>query len=193
MPEANRRRVLINLHGGGFNSDSGSLIEGIPIANLAKIKVVSVYYRLAPENPFPPRSMMSCCVQRASEKLQAAEHRDFRNLGRGHPDRRSCGPLEADGSAASRRSRHFFRHADFSQVATRGSSSRSMDFRANCSRLIRITSRRFLRVKTDRKDPVLSPIFADLRGMPPTLLVTAPRHLAEWYDDFPPRAAQRWR
>src|SRR5271155_4162344 len=28
-------RVLINLHGGGFNSDSGSLIEGIPIANLA--------------------------------------------------------------------------------------------------------------------------------------------------------------
>ncbi len=52
-PEANRNRVLINLHGGGFNSDSGSLIEGIPISNLAKIKVVSVYYRLAPENPFP--------------------------------------------------------------------------------------------------------------------------------------------
>jgi len=47
------KRVLINLHGGGFNSDSGSLIEGIPIANLAGIKVVSVYYRLAPENPFP--------------------------------------------------------------------------------------------------------------------------------------------
>src|SRR6516162_5458804 len=53
MPEENRSRVLINLHGGGFNSDSGSLIEGVPIANLAKIKVVSVYYRLAPENPFP--------------------------------------------------------------------------------------------------------------------------------------------
>src|SRR5882672_3799866 len=52
-PDANRNRVLINLHGGGFNSDSGSLIEGDPIANLAKIKVVSVYYRLAPENPFP--------------------------------------------------------------------------------------------------------------------------------------------
>src|SRR5579871_6720991 len=52
-PAANKDRVLINLHGGGFNSDSGSLIEGVPIANLAKIKVVSVYYRLAPENPFP--------------------------------------------------------------------------------------------------------------------------------------------
>src|SRR6185369_3149149 len=53
MLEANKKLVLINLHGGGFNSDSGSLIEGVPICNLAKIKVVSVYYRLAPENPFP--------------------------------------------------------------------------------------------------------------------------------------------
>jgi len=53
MPEANRSRVLINLHGGGFVSDSGSLIEGVPMANLTKIKVVSVYYRLAPENFFP--------------------------------------------------------------------------------------------------------------------------------------------
>src|SRR5215470_940830 len=52
-PDTNKNRVLINLHGGGFNSDSGSQIEGDPIVNLAKIKVVSVYYRLAPENPFP--------------------------------------------------------------------------------------------------------------------------------------------
>ena len=38
VPEVNRGRVLINLHGGGFVSDSGSLIEGIPIANLTKVK-----------------------------------------------------------------------------------------------------------------------------------------------------------
>ncbi len=31
--------------------------------------------------------------------------------------------------------------------------------------------------KTDRKDPVLSPMFADLHGMPPTLLVTSTRDL----------------
>src|SRR5690349_16296192 len=37
-PSQNLKRVLINLHGGGFNSDSGSLIEGIPICNLARIK-----------------------------------------------------------------------------------------------------------------------------------------------------------
>jgi acetyl esterase/lipase len=48
-----RNRVLINVHGGGFVSDSGSLVEGIPIANLTGTTVVSVYYRLAPEYPFP--------------------------------------------------------------------------------------------------------------------------------------------
>jgi monoterpene epsilon-lactone hydrolase len=31
--------------------------------------------------------------------------------------------------------------------------------------------------KTDRRDPVLSPLFADLHGMPPTLLVTSTRDL----------------
>lgn len=46
-------RVLICLHGGGFNSDSGSFTESIPIANLTQTKVVAVLYRLAPENRFP--------------------------------------------------------------------------------------------------------------------------------------------
>ena len=53
IPAAKRDRVLINVHGGGFNSDSGSLVEGIPIAYLTATTVVSVYYRLAPEYPFP--------------------------------------------------------------------------------------------------------------------------------------------
>jgi monoterpene epsilon-lactone hydrolase len=48
-----RDRVLINLHGGGFNSDSGSLSETIPIANLTGTTVIAVLYRLAPEHPFP--------------------------------------------------------------------------------------------------------------------------------------------
>ena len=53
IPAAKQDRILINVHGGGFNADSGSLVEGIPIAYLTATTVVSVYYRLAPEHPFP--------------------------------------------------------------------------------------------------------------------------------------------
>ncbi|MBV8276305.1 MAG: alpha/beta hydrolase [Verrucomicrobia bacterium] len=49
----NAARVLINLHGGGFRVDAGSLTETIPIANLTGTKVISVLYRLTPENRFP--------------------------------------------------------------------------------------------------------------------------------------------
>jgi acetyl esterase/lipase len=45
--------VLLNLHGGGFNSDSGSLTENVPVAALTGIPVVAVLYRLMPEHPFP--------------------------------------------------------------------------------------------------------------------------------------------
>jgi monoterpene epsilon-lactone hydrolase len=48
-----KNRVLICLHGGGFDSDTGSYTEAIPIANLTRTKVVSVLYRLSPENPYP--------------------------------------------------------------------------------------------------------------------------------------------
>lgn len=51
--QATGNMILINLHGGGFNADSGSLTENIPIASITKVPVVAVLYRLAPENIFP--------------------------------------------------------------------------------------------------------------------------------------------
>jgi len=53
IPSDKQNRVLINIHGGGFNADWGSEIESIPIANLTQTKVVAVLYSLAPEHPFP--------------------------------------------------------------------------------------------------------------------------------------------
>jgi epsilon-lactone hydrolase len=52
------KRVLINLHGGGFlwGAGSGGLVEAIPVASLSKIKVISVDYRQGPEYTFPAAS-----------------------------------------------------------------------------------------------------------------------------------------
>jgi epsilon-lactone hydrolase len=178
MPEANRTRVLINLHGGGFNSDSGSLIEGVPIANLAKIKVVSVYYRLAPENPFP--AAVADVVAVYQELLKTYQPHCIGIFGT------SAGAiLTAEVAVKLKQSGLplpgalgiFSALADFSRVGD----SRQMFTLNGFPGQMQPSDEKHLDDqyvgKTDRKDPVLSPFYADLRGMPPSLLVTSTRDL----------------
>ena len=80
IPPDKQNRVLINLHGGGFNADWGSEIESIPVANLTQTKVVAVLYSLAPEHPFPAALNESVAVYK--ELLKTAPGRvDLRHLG----------------------------------------------------------------------------------------------------------------
>jgi monoterpene epsilon-lactone hydrolase len=62
----NRKRVLINLHGGAFmwGDGSGGEVESIPIASLGKITVITLSYRLGPENRFPAASEDVAAVYR---------------------------------------------------------------------------------------------------------------------------------
>jgi acetyl esterase/lipase len=179
MPEANRGRVLINLHGGGFVSDSGSLIEGIPIANLTKVKVVSVYYRLAPEHPFPAAVEDVVAVYRELLKY-------YNPVGIGIFGTSAGGILTCEVAVR-------LKQLGLPMPAALGAFSVLTDFsRPSDSREI-FTLDGFpgplqpsdpkqapdnpYPAATDRKDPVLSPLFADLKGMPPTLLVTSTRDL----------------
>jgi acetyl esterase/lipase len=63
----NRHRVLLNLHGGGFTTGwhTFSDLEAIPIAAVAKITVISINYRHAPDNAFPAASEDVANVYRA--------------------------------------------------------------------------------------------------------------------------------
>lgn len=55
---ANRHRVLINLHGGGFmwGAGAGARSEAVPIAATGRVKVITIDYRMAPEHKFPAAS-----------------------------------------------------------------------------------------------------------------------------------------
>ena len=63
---ADERRVLINLHGGAFFSGAIFVgrVESIPVANLGKIKVVSVDYRQGYEHKYPAASEDVAAVYR---------------------------------------------------------------------------------------------------------------------------------
>jgi monoterpene epsilon-lactone hydrolase len=58
VPTENAGRVLINLHGGGFTfgARTEGRLESIPVASVAKMKVISVDYRQGPEHKFPAAS-----------------------------------------------------------------------------------------------------------------------------------------
>ena len=177
MPDENKTRVLINLHGGGFNSDSGSLIEGIPICNLAKIKVVSVYYRLAPENPFPAAVDDAVAVYKELLKtykphnigifgtsaggiLTAEVTVRLKQLGLPLPGALGLFTMLADFSRTSDSQQLFALNGLAGGIAPQGPNG------GHDSEYVG---------RTDLRDPVLSPLFADLHGFPPSLLVTGTR------------------
>ena len=74
----NSHRVLINLHGGAFmwGWEYGSLIESNPISATGRIKVISVNYRLAPENHFP-----AGCVDAAAVYAELLNEYDPSSIG----------------------------------------------------------------------------------------------------------------
>jgi acetyl esterase/lipase len=178
-PLANNNLVLINLHGGGFNSDSGSLIEGVPIASLAKIKVVSVYYRLAPENPFPAPVDDTVAVYKALLKTYKPHNIGIFGT--------SAGAILTAEVAVR------LKQLNLPEPAALGLFSVLTDFSHTTDSQQLFTLNGFpgalqpqdpnrksaeeYAPKTDLKDPVLSPIFADLKAMPPSLLVTSTRDL----------------
>jgi monoterpene epsilon-lactone hydrolase len=178
-PAANRDLVLINLHGGGFNSDSGSLIEGDPICNLTKIKIVSVYYRLAPENPFP--APVDDVVAVYKELLKTYRPHNISIFGT------SAGAILTAEVAVRLKQLNlplpaalglfsvladFSRTPDSHQLFTLNGFPGSLKPQDPSAP----TGEEYAR-STERKNPVLSPLFADLKGMPPSLLVTSTRDL----------------
>jgi monoterpene epsilon-lactone hydrolase len=178
MPDANKDKVLLNLHGGGFNSDSGSYTESIPIASYAKMKVVAVLYRLAPEHPFPAAVDDSVAVYKELLKTYKPDHIVIYGT--------SAGAILTAEVAAK------LKQLGLPQPAALGIFSGMGDFaRAGDSQslyALRGLSGHLdppapgahdpeYAASTDAKDPILSPIYSDLHGLPPTLFITSGRDL----------------
>ncbi len=176
--DANKEKILINLHGGGFNSDSGSYTESIPIAYYTKIKVVAVLYRLAPESPYPAAVDDSIAVYRELLKTYKPDHMVIYGT--------SAGAILTAEVAAR------IKQLGLPMPAALGIFSGMGDFAREGDSQSLFALRGFSGhldppapgphdpeyvMRTDPKDPVLSPVYGDLHGLPPTLFVTSTRDL----------------
>ncbi len=177
-PPDKRDRVLINVHGGGFNSDSGSLTETIPIANLTQTKVIAVLYRLAPEHPFPAAVEDTVAVYKQLLKTYKPQNISLYGT--------SAGAILTGEVAVKLRQLGMPLPAALGVFSGMGDFSRVGDSQAlfalnGLSGSLTVPGSTpppsgYAR-STDLKDPVLSPLFADLQGMPPTLFITSTRDL----------------
>lgn len=178
IPEKNRGRVLLNVHGGGFRVDSGSLTETVPMANLTQTKVVAVLYRLAPEHPFP--AAVDDAVAVYKELLKTYKPQNIGVYGT------SAGAILTPEVAVKLRQLGlplpgalgvFSGMGDFSQpgdsqamYALDGLSGHLDPPQKNAKPDGYVGA-------TNPKDPVLSPLYANLKGFPPTLFITSERDL----------------
>ena len=179
-PEAGKAcgRVLINLHGGGFVMGSGSVVEAVPIARMTGIPVIAVDYRLAPEHAYPAAVDDVIAVYRA-----VLEHHDAAAVGiygasaggiltgqvqariahEGLPSPACLGMFTAAGDLADLGdSAALFGLSGFWGELLLPPDHPLSELRAYLS-------------GADARDPLVSPIHADLPQFPPTLLVTGTR------------------
>ncbi|MFP5250184.1 MAG: alpha/beta hydrolase fold domain-containing protein [Acidobacteriota bacterium] len=177
LDPANRDKVLLNLHGGGFNADSGSYSESIPIAGFAKMKVVAVLYRLAPEHPFPAAVDDAVAVYKELLKTYKPNHMVLYGT--------SAGAMLTGEVAVRLKQLGLPLPAALGIFSATGDFARAGDTEALFS--VRglagpldpppAVHDSYYAGKTDPRDPVLSPVYADLRGMPPTLFVSSTRDM----------------
>ncbi len=171
--------VLINVHGGGFVVDSGSLTETIPMANLTGTKVISVLYRMAPEHPFP--AAVDDAIAVYTEVLKTYQPKNIGIYGT------SAGAiLTAEVTAKIKElglpmpaaTGVFSGTGDLSQ----GGDSAAMYALDGLSGYLAPPKDGIKDLgpyvgKTNPRDPILSPLYSNLSGFPPTLFITSTRDL----------------
>ncbi len=178
MPATNTDKVLLNIHGGGFNSDSGSYTETIPMAGFTGIKVVAVLYRLAPEFPFPAAVEDSIAVYKELLKTYKPSHIVIYGTSAGAILTGEVAvKIKQLGLPMPAALGIFSGMGDFARA---GDSQSLFALRGLSGHLDPPTPGAHdpsYVANTNPKDPVLSPVYADLHGLPPTLFVTSERDM----------------
>ena len=161
--------VMLHLHGGGWFMGSAAMSDGPneAMADALRVAVVSVEYRLAPEAPYP--AAPDDCEAAALWVLGNAQ-REFGSTSLLVGGESAGGHLAAN-LLLRLRDRHGYTEArganlvygvyDLTGSPSQGPASSYMDMFVPDPRL--------------RRDPDVSPLYADLRGLPPALFSVGSR------------------
>ena len=176
----NKNRLLIHVHGGCFVSSPGlsGTVEGIYMAGLEHVKVISVDYRMPPDHPYPAALDDAMTVWSATTKTQdpkkmaifgssAGGNLTLAMVLRAKRDKLPLPAAIAPGTPMS----------DLTGTGDSFQTNSMLDnvlvaSGASCDQRAALYTNGH-----DLKDPMLSPVYGDLSGFPPTILTTGTRDL----------------
>lgn len=177
-PAANAKKVLINMHGGGFVLGSGSLVEAIPIANETGCEVISIDYRLAPEHPFPAAIDDIVAVYKTVlEYHDASDVALFGSSAGGFLTAMAIMRFKKEGLPLPACCGVFTAGGDATQLGDTFNYLTLAGFYGHVGVPYddALSERKAFVGDADPNDPLVAPIKGDLSDFPPTLLVTGTR------------------
>lgn len=176
----NERRLIVHVHGGAFVFNGGFAASGEAslLADASKMPALSVDYRMPPDHPFPA----------ASEDVLAV----WKEIASTHDPKRIAMAGTSAGGALIMTTMLRLKELDLPRpaalfIGTPGAdmtkTGDSVYLNAEVDNVLgRYEGRMEACLKLyaagrDLKDPLLSPIYGDLSGFPPTILITGTRDL----------------
>lgn len=177
---ANRNRLVLNLHGGGYvlNPGESGLPQAVGMASLGHIKVIEVDYRMPPDFPYPAALDDALAVYKELLKTTDAKHIGIWGDSAGGGltlatvlrAKAEGLPLPAAIAVGT----------PWSDISKTGYSYFTNDMIDNILVSYDGLVGEFAKLyanEHDLKDPMLSPVYGDFHGFPPTFLTTGTRDL----------------
>ena len=180
LPEANRDRVLLNLHGGGYvlgPGESGTQ-EAILMAGMGRFRVVYADYRMAPDFPYPAAIDDAMTVYRELLKTTPAEKIGVFGTSTGGGMtlilalRAKAEDLPLPAALAAGTPWTDMSKTGDSYFTNEGVDNILVSYDGWVGDAARLYAG-----EHDLKEPMLSPVYGDVSGFPPTLLTSGTRDL----------------
>jgi monoterpene epsilon-lactone hydrolase len=180
IPPANRNRLLVHVHGGGyvFGPGEAALPEAILLAGFGGFKVISVDYHMPPDFPYPAAMDDAMAVWKAAVKMAKPRNMAIFGTSTGGAMtlamvlRAKAEKLPLPGAIAPGTP-----WADIDKIGDSYASNEWVDnvlvsWDGWLGRAAKLYA-----AGHDLKDPYISPIYGDFHGFPPAILTTGTRDL----------------
>jgi len=180
IPEANRNRLLVNVHGGGYvyNPGEAGTVEATLMAAYGGFKVISIDYRMPPDFPYPAAMDDAMAVWREAIKMQ--NPRNMAIFGTSTGGGMTLAMIlraKQEGVALPAAIAPGTPWADLTETGDTYKTNEWLDnVLVSYSGYLGHAAALYANGH-DLKDPQLSPIYGDFAGFPPAILTSGTRDL----------------